>query len=173
MAREAKKIVSGSNITAQEAEEILAQYAAADAELEKRNATMDLEITRIRQKYQDKIAQLLEQKALAFEKLQAYAQDNRDVFGNKKSLSMTHGAIGFRTGNPALKTLKGFTWNSVLTLIKKIAPDYVRNKEEVDKETLLASRDKSEVKALMSEIGVQVVQEESFFVEPKKEAELA
>ena len=77
--------------------------------------------------------------------------------------------MGFRTGTPALKTLKGFTWESVKNLLKEFLPGYVRTKEEADKEKLLADREKEEVAALFPKVGVKVTQDEAFFVELKKE----
>jgi hypothetical protein len=87
--------------------------------------------------------------------------------------------IGFRTGTPKLKTLKGFTWASALQLVKEFLPGYVRKTEEVAKDKLLADRDmevkvkdgEGEVKLSheMARCGIQVVQDETFYVEPKKE----
>ncbi len=89
----------------------------------------------------------------------------------KKSLESAHGIIGFRTGNPKLKNMKGFTWAAVTNLCKEFLPQYIRTTEELAKDKLLADRDITEVAAMFSTIGVQVVQEESFYVEPKKESD--
>ena len=96
---------------------------------------------------------------------------------------MAHGTIGFRTGTPKLKTLKGFTWASALTLVKKYIPGYVRTNEEIAKDKLLADRELEAVEFMESEItkkripmcdamaecGIIVAQDETFYVEPKKE----
>ena len=96
---------------------------------------------------------------------------------------MAHGTIGFRTGNPKLKLLKGFTWASALTLVKKYIPIYVRMTEDVNKEKLIADRELKEVEFnenettrkklpmtnAMAECGIIVAQDETFYVEPKKE----
>ena len=69
---------------------------------------MDVEMTRIREKYQEELGKLTEEKEKAFEVLQVYATEQRDaLFSKKKSLDTIHGTIGFRTGTPKLKTLKG------------------------------------------------------------------
>ncbi len=80
-----------------------------------------------------------------------------------------HGTMGFRTGTPALKTLKGFTWGAITNLLEEFLPDYVRTVKQPDKERLLADRDEAEVAALFPKVGVKVVQEETFFAEAKKE----
>ena len=92
---------------------------------------------------------------------------------------MAHGVIGFRTGTPKLKTLKGFTWASALQLVKEFLPSYVRKTEDVAKDKLLADRDmevkvkdgedKVKLSHEMARCGIQVVQDETFYVEPKKE----
>lgn len=110
----------------------------------------------------------------AFEVVQVYATENRDtLFGKKKSLENSHGVLGFRTGTPKLKTRKGFTWGAVLELVKTIAPSFVRTSEEVAKDRLLADRESEEVVALMPRIGVEVVQDETFYIELKKEETVA
>ena len=90
---------------------------------------------------------------------------------------------GFRTGTPKLKTLKGFTWASALTLVKKFMPGYVRTSEEIAKDKLLADRELEAVEFIenditkkqipmgtaMAECGIMVAQDETFYVEPKKE----
>ena len=81
---------------------------------------------------------------------------------------MTHGTVGFRTGNPRLKPITKFTWAKVLETIQRsatFASSYVRTKAEVDREKLLADRDELGADGLRV-LGLKVVQEESFFVEP-------
>ncbi len=70
-----------------------------------------------------------------------------------------------------LKNLKGFTWASVTNLVKEFLPDYIRTTEELAKDKLLADREVPEVAKLFPKIGIQVVQDESFYVEPKKESD--
>lgn len=168
MARTKKTVVSG--ISREQAEQAFAEFAAADAKVDNLTSKMDIEMTRIREKYADQLAEQNARKDAAFDIIQAYALENKDeLFSKKKSVESAHGVFGFRTGTPALKTLKGFTWKAVLVLVKDKMPSYVRITEEVDKASLLNDRGKEEVATMYPKIGVQVVQEESFFVEPKKE----
>lgn len=82
---------------------------------------------------------------------------------------MAHGVIGFRTSTPKLKTLKGFTWASALQLVKEFLPGYVRQSEEIAKDKMLADRETEDMAPQMAKCGIQVVQDETFYVEPKKE----
>lgn len=166
--REKKTVYSG--IKQEQMESAFADFARADARIQKINATMDVEMTKIREKYQDEVAKLTEVKDNAFDVLQAFAVEQKDVlFAKKKSLESTHGTIGFRTGTPKLKTLKGFTWGAVTNLLKEFLPEYVRISEEPAKDKLLADRDSDDVAGTLHKVGLTVVQDETFYVEPKKE----
>jgi len=166
--REKKTVYTG--ITSEQMEQAFADYAKADARQQKITAEMDIQMAKIREKWQDELQKLTETKDNAFDVLQAYAMENRDeLFSKRKSLETTHGTLGFRTGTPKLKTLKGFTWASVLNLLKEFLPGYVRTIEEPAKDKLLADRDDEETYALFPKVGIAVVQDETFFVEPKKE----
>jgi phage host-nuclease inhibitor protein Gam len=184
MARQKKTIISG--VSREAADEAFATYAKSDAQIQKINAEIELQCAKIREKYADKLAALGNERDAAFDVLQSFATENQaELFTKKKSLDMAHGTIGFRTGTPKLKTLKGFTWASALQLAKKFLPmTYIRQTEEIAKDKLLADRDLEEVevydtptgdprevtmKEAMAVCGIQVVQEEAFYVEPKKE----
>ena len=166
--REKKTVYTG--VKQDEMELAFADYARADARQQKINATMDIEMTRIREKYQDELAKLQEVKDKSFDVIQAFAVENKgELFSKKKSMETTHGTLGFRIGTPKLKTLKGFTWASVLSMLKEFLPDYVRTVDQPAKDKLLADREDEKVMAMMPKVGICVVQEETFFVEPKKE----
>jgi len=105
------------------------------------------------------------------ERVRAWAESNPDAFGKHKSLDTTHAVIGWRTGMPSLKTLTGWTWDRVFDKLKSLpamARAYIRTKEEVAKENLLADRDTLGPDGLRN-LGVKVVQAEPFYVEPKLE----
>lgn len=170
--RETRKVIT-DEITMAKAEEYFAEYAEADAKQQQLTSKMDVEITAIREKYADKLTKLSEAKEKAMDMLQHFAQSKPELFSKKKSLDMTHGVIGFRTGTPSLKTLKGFTWPSVTNLLEQFLPDYVRTKSEPDKERLLADREIPEIATQFTKCGIKVEQTETFFVEPKKEDAVA
>ena len=180
--RQKKTVITG--VSREAAEEAFGAYAKADAQIEKINAEIDLQCAKIREKYQQKLGELMCERECAFDTLQAYATENQaELFTKKKSLDMAHGTIGFRTGTPKLKTLKGFTWASALTLVKKYMPGYVRTSEEIAKDKLLADRELDKVdftenglmkqdvsmSTAMAKCGIFVAQDETFYVEPKKE----
>ncbi len=168
MARKKKVILSG--ITRDEMEEAFSAYAAADAQQRSLTAEMDGKLVEIRESYADRLADLEAEKKAAFEKMQVFATENREVlFTKRKSMETTHGILGFRTGNPKLKARKGMTWAGILELLKIKGKNYVRMVEEVAKDKLLAERDLDDCKIIMDACCIDVVQDETFFVEPKSE----
>ena len=169
MAREKKVVHTG--VTSEQMEAAFGEYAAADAKQAKINATIDVQMTAIREKYADELGRLNETKEKAFAVLQTFALENKELFTKKKSMESVHGTIGFRTGTPKLKLLKGFTWGAVTNLLKEFLPSYVRISEEPAKDKLLADREEQEVAALFPKVGIAVTQDETFYVEPKKESD--
>lgn len=179
--RKKKTVIQG--VTREAADQAFAVYAKADASIDKINAEIELQCAKIREKHQADLTRLTAERDASFDMLQSFAMENQaELFSKKKSLDMAHGTIGFRTGTPKLKTLKGFTWASALELVKTFLPSYIRKIEEIAKDKLLADRDMDEVdvtdrmvlqqismKAAMAKCGIQVVQDETFYVEPKKE----
>lgn len=170
MARIKKTIITG--VTREQMEEAFGQYALADAEVQSITASMDQQFVAIREQHADRLAMLEEQKSKALEVMQVFATENREeLFSKRKSMETAHGVIGFRTGTPKLKTKKGFTWAAVLELLRKFGKDYIRATEEIAKDKLLADRDSDECQQLMEDCGIMVAQDETFYVEPKKEAQ--
>lgn len=147
MARTKKTVLSG--ISREQAEQAFADFAAADAKCQNLTSKMDIEMTRIREKYADQLAELSDVKERNFEIMQAFAVENKDeLFSKKKSIESAHGVFGFRTGTPKLKNLKGFTWAAVTNLCKELLPQYIRTSEELAKDKLLADRENPELAGL-------------------------
>lgn len=84
-------------------------------------------------------------------------------------MNLLHGTIGFRLGNPKLKSAKGFIWKSILELVKNRMHDYIWTKEEVAKDKILADKENKGIKELINQCGIEIVQEEYFYIEPKEE----
>lgn len=166
-----KRVTVKTGIKEPEFQEALAVYASSDAGICKINADLDVKITDLRKKVEDQLTDLTVKRDEALEIIKNYSVENKDVlFVKKKSMDTSHGTIGFRTGKPKLKTLKGFTWASVTELLKAFLPDYVRTVDEPAKDKLLADRDNEDVTNNLKKVGIEVVQDEAFFIELKKES---
>lgn len=163
MTRQSQKIIA--NVKQDHFDEALNAYAIADAEEQKITAKLDAEITKLREKNTDQLNKLKEKKDQNFDIIQTYCQENEHLFETKKSIETIHGTLGFRTGTPKLKLRKGFKWEGVLDLVKTFYPVHVRTIQEIDKQGLLASRNQINFKP----IGIEIAQDETFFIELKKE----
>jgi phage host-nuclease inhibitor protein Gam len=133
-------------------------------------ANMDSELQGVRDTYEGRLTSLtlvLEEKTAA---ARAWAEANPAEFGQRKSIEFTHGIAGFRTGTPKLKTVSKCKWDGVLQSLREAAwgHAYIRVKEEINKEQILADVAANVLSENdLRKAGAQVVQEESFFVEPK------
>lgn len=161
-------VVPPKNLT--EAEMVMKQYAEADAKRELINAKMDKAITEIRAEHANELQEINSTITSCFDKMQIFAETKPELFEKKKSFETSHGLIGFRTGTPKLKARKGYTLKSALKLLERFnAQDYIRTKVEMAKDILIANRNQDECKKLMDDVGLEVVQEDTFYIELKKE----
>jgi len=103
--------------------------------------------------------------------LGTWAKANPSEFGDKRSIEFLHGTIGYRKGNPSVTQLRGHTVDETIETLKIDAPEFIRTKEEIDKEAILAADAKGELEAgELADYGLQISQTEKFYVEPKLEA---
>jgi phage host-nuclease inhibitor protein Gam len=154
------------NYTLSDAEAAFAEYSNAMYQLQHDSAEMEKKITALRAKYQERNEINDMAVRLNYAILSDFAEQHRDeYFKDKKSLELSHGTIGFRTGNPTLKSAKGFTLKACLALVKALSTGYVRVKEELDKAKLLADRNMDGMEELLKKCGLEIKQEETFYVE--------
>jgi len=102
--------------------------------------------------------------------LRAWAEANPGEFlKGRKSIDFLSGTLGFRTGTPKLGLLsRAWSWEKVLQVLKSnpMYQKFVRTKEEVDKERILATA--AQEKCFdPGYMGMKITQDESFYVEPK------
>lgn len=146
----------------------MAVFAQCNTKLKMIESKMEGEKQQIDSKYQADIAMLKTSQEEQMEVLQVYGQKFKDNWKGK-SLELIHGKIGFRTGNPKLVKDKKFTWDAVTELLRKAFPGFVRTSFEINKEALIASRDKEDFEDIKSSCYIDVVQDETFYVEAKTE----
>ena len=153
--------------TRAEMEELAGRIAQLKIEVQSITASMDRQIANIREALAPGLGELESQIAAAMESARAWADANPGEFGKAKSIDMTQAVIGFRTGQPQLKRLSGWTWDRVMEKLRTPGwSAFIRSTEEIDKQALLNER-KTIGADRLREAGVRVVQEETFFVEPK------
>jgi len=152
-------------------EKAMKRYAAAEQREQEINKMMDAEVNEIAQKYAAELQCVAQIKQVAFGEAQAYCiRHKNELFAKRRRIGTAYGIAGLRMGTPRLKTIKGSNWNTVLAALKDKLPNYIRTSEEPAKDLLLADRYNENVAPLLLEIGVQVVQDELFYIEPRMAA---
>ena len=168
MARK-KKVVITEEINRTRAAEIFGEYAEYHNAVNAIIVEMDEEVRAIRERYQHKLAALKEKKEECFNLLEHFGRTNKKLFEKRKTMNFSFGKLGFRTGMPQLKTMPGFTWKKVLKACQTVFPDFIKQKPALDKEAIITRRKEEKIIAIMPLMGVRVVQDDTFFVEPKSE----
>ncbi|ODU24027.1 MAG: hypothetical protein ABS95_02545, partial [Verrucomicrobia bacterium SCN 57-15] len=162
------KLIAPAIKTRDQVESLLNEICTTTINRNQATLAMDHEITQIRERYEATITacnKALEEKT---ELIRTWAEANPSEFNGLKSLDLVNAVIGWRTGQPTLKTLAGWTWDRVLEKLKihGMGLRYIRTKEEVNKQAILSEREEITPEAMRA-MGVRIVQDESFFVDPK------
>ena len=156
--------------TLDDVERLLGELAICDATRRRALAEMDAEIKTVRDRYAATLDAEEARHAALAEEIASWAELHKEAFGEKRSLVLTHGAIGWRLGNPAIRLKPRVKAEQALQMVKEKLPAYVRTVEELDKAGLLAA---VAGKALDAEdlaaCGLRVAQTERFYCEPKTE----
>jgi phage host-nuclease inhibitor protein Gam len=165
------KVKNISNVTLDQAQQASAAYAETSTKLSKIEAKMNDEINKVKNKYSEDITELNEALAEPIEVLQVFGNEQKTAWGKKKSMELLHCNIGFRQGNPKVDKAKKFTWDAVVELLKKkpLFKKFIRTKEEVNKEAILAEKNDALLGQLKEDCFIEIVQEENFFIDLKKE----
>ena len=165
-----KQVATGPE-TREEVDVVLARLAVLDADRRRVLADMDEQITAVRENAQGRLDTLAaEDKALRAQ-VKVVAVGHRAEFGDKKSLELVHGVLTFRTSPPSVRKLNNkWTEEAVLDALKEWRRRYVRVREALDKERILADHAAGKVTdAELAECGVKVAQPETFGIELKQE----
>lgn len=155
--------------TRAQADEALGVMAAEIAAYNEIVAQMEQKITTIRQAYEDRFAEIDAKINAASTQLQAFGVSPAGAteMGDKKSIDLMHGRIGFRTSPPAVKARRGHTLKGA---VDEVDRPYIRTKRELDRDRILDAHAKGVIDDEdLKDWGLQVVQKETFFVEPKVE----
>ncbi len=170
MARTKKAVLTPP--TYKEAQAIVGEYAKLDAKLIEKQALLDQKITTLREEAADELNELKGAKKELLTNIQLFAETNREkYFSKKKSLDMQHGEIGFRIGTPKLTGIprKGEKLDKLVDYLRQYMPDFLRIKTEINKELIIADREKEETQTHLKVQGLKITRSETFFIELKKE----
>lgn len=121
----------------------------------------------VKKEFEDELATLDEAIEAKTAGLRTWSENSPEEYGKAKSIKFLQGVIGFRTGQPRLALLnRKWTWDKVLEAVKTLMPAFVRHNPEINKDALIDSREDAMVKEMLPNVGLKVVQDEGFYVEP-------
>jgi phage host-nuclease inhibitor protein Gam len=170
MTSRAKKILTDKPLPIAdraELETVAGEIAHAVAHRAVLTDKLNAEIVAMRARYEAKIMALTERIDAETDRCHEYVVAHDDIIPpNKRSVELLHAVIGFRTGMPRVKPLKGWTLKSVLEACLTRKPSWVRQTPELDRERIIAE---VPVGGAVESVGVSVAQDETFFVAPKLE----
>lgn len=139
----------------------LKELCALEAEIERIDAEGEKLIAAIKAKTAETGKPLRERVKEVSATIKAFCDYHKnEYFKDKKSLDLSFGTIGYRLTPPSISISK-----QTLALMKQLGlVGYIRVKEEVDKEALLALDDDT-----LAQIEAVKKQKNEFFVQPKRE----
>lgn len=126
-------------------------------------AKRDARVLAIDEEYNERFKDLKTSMDEAFDIVQGYCDENHEVlFTEKKSLEAFGAKVGYREGKEKVVLIKGFKLKDVVAKMMKVAKwrSYIRETPELDKVALLSAKPNG-----MEAIGLEIVQEESFYIE--------
>jgi phage host-nuclease inhibitor protein Gam len=152
--------------TREELNDTVADIARLTVEANRLRAEMDERLLVVKERYVASLAAMHSAIKAKVAAAKVWAKKNPAKFGDAKSLVCGLGTIGFRTGTPKVSLLDGWTVEKVIEAVLGLFPKrgYVRVKEELDKEALIADRDKLTL-CECHKMGIEIGQEETFFVD--------
>jgi phage host-nuclease inhibitor protein Gam len=159
--------------TREDAERHVGVASGLQLQINRLKIEMDTELLAIRKRYEgmlDMRERELDRVALS---LESWANRNPQEFpAGRKSIEFVHGIVGFRTGTPKVKKGKKFPSLEAIAEVMASLPwarKYIKRQvSTVNKEALIADRDVLTAEQLNT-LGLQIVQDESFYIEPKTE----
>ncbi len=156
----------------EELEVNLKEYAINYAAIAKKEAEMNEKINKIKEDFEEKTKELRYVADILSSEINAFCEKNKADFEKTRSKEFQFGIIGFRTTPPKVTLLnRKYNIKTVLELVKKIYKKaYIRVKEEIDKEAILADYSAKKLDdGKLAGIGLKIDQDEQFYINPKYE----
>ena len=140
------------------------------ARLQHEDAVYNDQLQQMRSEYESRVNEDTIAAKLIHENIEKFCIQYKDEFEKRRSKELTHGTVGFRLGTPGVILLnRKYNWNTVLELIKKVRKMvYIRTKEEVNKDVILAEYASGEIDDdRLAGIGLKVDSKENFSIDIK------
>jgi phage host-nuclease inhibitor protein Gam len=151
-----------------EVDKKLLELAQHESFIAKKEADMNSRIQSTKQKFDNETADARAQKQLLEQEIHSFCLRNKTEFIKQRAKKLIHGSVGFRTNPPKVNQLnRKYSIKTSLEFLKKLYDGkYVRLKEEVDKEKLLADYSTEVLDDdNLASVGLRVDQDETFYCE--------
>jgi len=127
-------------------------------------AEMNEQLTAVRARYEIRLSEIAEQRKAQAALIEQFCVDHRAEFDARKSRELTHGTVNFRTSPPSVRLVgRKWTWPSVLETLLKRLQQFVRTKQEVNKDEILRAHAAGEITdERLADVGLKVSQDETF-----------
>jgi len=131
-----------------------------DALIAAQEAAKDTQMRELQAKYDAVIIPRIEQRDALGRALEAFVKVHQDdLVGRSRRLN--HGIVGYRLGQPSVKTLKGWTLGKALEAITNAGKrSWIAIKRAVDKEAILRAKPPAED---LLKFGLEIAQQERFY----------
>lgn len=149
--------------------EVAGLFTEKKIDLDAVTAEMNGELDAVRARYAGRIGEIMAAMSEAQETVQVWSEANKDAeFDKARSLELPRAFVGFRLGNFKVVCAKGIKQADAAAMLERLpwGKDYVRHSVELNKEQLIADREKLTA-AQTAKAGIAIVQEEHWFIEAK------
>lgn len=155
--------------TFDDANQALLQLGRIESLLQDKEAELNEKIQRLRDEFDLMTARTVQSKEMLSAQLEKFALANKNEFEKERSRTLLHGTIGLRWTPPKVGLLNPkYNWDSALELLRKFkwGKDFIRTKDEVDKEALLSAISQKEIDdSKLAAVGLKIDSKENFFYE--------
>ncbi|RME95476.1 MAG: hypothetical protein D6772_13065 [Bacteroidetes bacterium] len=151
------------DITAEEARVVAEDYRLAKNQHKIVTAQRDAAVSTAQREYVDALTELEKKMEEGFQKLEAYAKQNKsELLGDKRSTDFFGIKLGFRKAKGKLVTKGKNTWEKVLENLQAnvVYKTYISTTVSVDKDKL-----KKADPDILKDLGVTIDQPDNFYVE--------
>ncbi len=150
----------------------LKELANAEANVAKQEALMNEKINKIKEDFEAKTKESRLIITQLEKEIESFALVNKKDFEKQRTKEFQFGSIGFRVAPPKVAFLnRKYNGKTVLELAKRVfGKAYVRSKEELDKESILADYSQKKLDdSKLAGIGLKIDQDDQFFYTTKYE----
>jgi phage host-nuclease inhibitor protein Gam len=153
----------------EEVDQSLLRLGQVEAFVQKREAEMNEKIQLLRDGFDRTTSAPRTETKLLQDEIEAFCILHKDEFEKSRSKDLVHGSVSFRVGNPSVAALnRKYSFKTIIELLKRLglAKLYLRTKEEIDKEAILADYAAKKISDdKLAAAGIKVDQKESFNID--------